>query len=141
MSVGVKPRQILGLAWLAFLAAGMFFALMTPLGEGIDEPAHFAYVQHVAQTLRPPLGRVMYLPVEMKRFLEVHPVSWSFHSLHPSLLSHDEYWKQNPEERGSVDRTIRELRFSGRYVEAVIERVATPGPSPGPPGRPLPQGE
>jgi len=35
-------------AWLTFLLAGVLFSFVTPLGEGIDEPAHFEYVRYVA---------------------------------------------------------------------------------------------
>ena len=33
-------------AWILFLSLGLFLSLMTPLGEGLDEPWHFAYVHH-----------------------------------------------------------------------------------------------
>src|SRR5215510_10252788 len=103
MSFDAKDRQMLAAAWIAFIAAGSFFAVMTPLGEGIDEPAHLGYVQHVAQTGLPPLGRAKYLSVELSRFLESHPVSWSLHTLYPELTSHDDYWRQSAQEQESRD--------------------------------------
>src|SRR5262245_50357014 len=121
MTFGSKDGQMLAAAWIAFIAAGIFFALTTPLGEGIDEPAHFAYVQHIAQTGHPPRGHAKYLSQELSRFLGAHPVSWSLHSLHPALTSHDDFWKQSPEEQASRDAQVRELHFSGRYVEAAGE--------------------
>jgi hypothetical protein len=104
-------------AWLAFLAVGLFLALMTPLGEGIDEPAHFAYVQYVAEWGQPPLALSRYFSQEVDQFLHLQPVSWSFHSLHPELQSHDEYWAQSAEERKRRDALLRALRFNESYVE------------------------
>jgi len=105
-------------AWLAFLAVGLFLAVMTPFGEGIDEPAHFAYVQHIAQRWQPPLAHSQYFSREIDQFLHLQPVSWSFHSLHPTLQSHDEYWALDAQERQSRDQSFRDLHFSGAYVEA-----------------------
>lgn len=56
MSRGI-PRRIAvpALFWLAtFLLAGLF-ALRTPRWQAPDEPAHYAYVAHVASHGRPPL--------------------------------------------------------------------------------------
>jgi hypothetical protein len=108
----------LTLAWIAFLAVGTFFALLTPLGEGIDEPAHFAYVQHVAERYQAPLGHSKHFSEEVSRFLRIQPVSWSLHTLDPTLLSHDEYWQEGPDVRASRDAMLHAMRFSGDYVES-----------------------
>jgi hypothetical protein len=120
MTVNQKPPQYLWLAWLAFLSMGVFQALTTPLVEGIDEPAHFAYVQYVAQTGLPPLGRIRNMPEEMVQFMSFHPVSWSLHTIDPSLLSHDEYWKLTPDQRSLLDHATQDLRFSGHYLESPV---------------------
>src|SRR5262249_30742190 len=120
MTVNQKPPQYLWLAWLAFLSMGVFQALTTPLGEGIDETAHFAYIQYVAQTGLPPLGRIGNMPEEMGRFMSLHPVSWSLHTIHPSLMPHDDYWKLFPDQRSVLDHATHDLRFSGHYVESSV---------------------
>jgi len=106
------------LTWLAFLAFGFYFALVTPLGEGFDEPWHFGYVQYVAQTGHIPLGRSTRLSEELVTFLEKHPVSWWLNGAFPSLLAHEEYWAQ---ERPVEDAILKNLRFSGKYHESSVE--------------------
>src|SRR5437867_10145444 len=70
----LNPR--LAVAWLAFLAAGTFFALMNPLGEGFDEPFHLAYLQYLVQTGNVPLGHSMHVSEQIDFFLHNQPVSW-----------------------------------------------------------------
>ncbi len=43
------PRMLLLVVGGGYLAAGVAFNVTFPLGEGPDEPAHFAYVQYVAR--------------------------------------------------------------------------------------------
>src|SRR5206468_11600051 len=76
-------------AWIAFLAAATFFAIVVPLGEGFDELAHFAYIQHIAQAGRLPLEVTAYPSKEIEAFLQYHPAPWSLHSINPALTSHD----------------------------------------------------
>jgi len=46
----VRARHIvLGLVLVAYLAAGLAYALITPLWQAPDEPAHFNYVRHLAE--------------------------------------------------------------------------------------------
>ena len=45
-------RRTLVFVWLCFLARGVFYCVSLPLWEGFDEYAHFARVQHVAQSVR-----------------------------------------------------------------------------------------
>ena len=106
--------------WLTFLAGGTFFVLMVPLGEGFDEPWHFAYVQHVAQFGKPPLGHSTHISEEIATFLRVHPVSWGLHRNFPTLLSHDEYWRDQ-RNRDELDPVLANLRFSGEYAESQTE--------------------
>src|SRR5688572_12613299 len=111
-------------AWLAFLAAGTFFTFMTPVGEGIDEPAHFAYVQHVAQTRTVPLGRAMATSQEIDVFLRSHPVGRSLVDPNASLLhTHDDHWKRSETDREANDRVVAGLRFSGDYLEPLNAAV------------------
>src|SRR5439155_5774228 len=84
-------------AWLAFLAIGTLWAVVTPLGEGFDEPWHVAYVQHIAQTGKVPLGHSVYVSQEIDLFLHTHPVSWGLHKTFSSLQSYEEYWQQRSE--------------------------------------------
>jgi hypothetical protein len=105
-------------AWLAFLAIGTLWAVVTPLGEGFDEPWHVAYVQHIAQMGKVPLGHSVYVSQEIDLFLHTHPVSWGLHNNFPTLQSYEEYWQQPAESRKERDQLLAGMRFSGQYVEA-----------------------
>lgn len=43
-----RPRRWLAVILLAYLAAGIWFALLTPPWQAPDEPAHYNYVAHIA---------------------------------------------------------------------------------------------
>ena len=105
-------------AWMLFLSAGLFLSLMTPLGEGLDEPWHFAYVQHIAQRHTVPLGNSKYVSKEIELFLRNHPGSQTLHREFPVVQSYEEYWAQRPEARETMDDTVSHLRFSGTFEEA-----------------------
>src|SRR5262245_46057212 len=104
-------------SWLLFIGLGSFIAFVTPLGEGIDEIAHWDYVHHVAKRNGVPLGRSQSVSRETTTFLENHPVAWVLHQMNASLPSYEQYWQQT-EQRAERDRILRELRFSGEYVES-----------------------
>ncbi|HSR69870.1 MAG TPA: glycosyltransferase family 39 protein [Acidobacteriota bacterium] len=57
-------RALLFLVLGAYLAAGIAFSVAFPLGEGPDEPAHFAYVQYVARQGTLPVLKPDYLDNE-----------------------------------------------------------------------------
>jgi len=113
----LNPRLVV--AWLAFLVAGTFFALMNPLGEGFDEPFHLAYLQYLVQTGNVPLGHSMHVSEQIDFFLHNQPVSWGLRTNFPALLAHEDYWAQPNREK--MDGLSSELRFSGPYVEATSD--------------------
>jgi len=104
--------------WLCFLAFGVFFSFVTPLGEGFDEPLHFDYVQRIVQLRDVPMGNSLNVSREITDFLETYPVSWGLHERHPFLLTHEQYWAQT-EQLESRDRRVRALRFEGEYAEGL----------------------
>jgi hypothetical protein len=113
-----QSLQIVVFAWVAFVAFGAALALLTPLGEGFDEPWHFAYIQRIAQALDVPMGHSAFISEEVAQFLRVHPVSWGLHSSDSSLVSYEEYWNDEPAVYDKANRSIQDLRFSGKFVEA-----------------------
>src|SRR5437867_9566266 len=113
----LNPRLVV--AWLAFLAAGTFFALMNPLGEGFDEPFHLAYLQYLVQTGNVPLGHSMHVSEQIDFFLHNQPVSWGLRTNFPALLAHEDYWAQPNREK--MDGLSSDLPFSGPYVEATSD--------------------
>jgi hypothetical protein len=112
-----KERPLIT-AWIIFLSFGLFLALMTPLGEGLDEPWHFAYVQHMAQRHSVPLGNSKFVSTELDAYLQHHPASWALHTNFPEVQSYEEYWNQPDDSRSAMDQTVSDLRYSGSFKEA-----------------------
>ncbi len=52
-----SPRSALVGLFIVYFAAGVAFSIIFPLGEGPDEPAHFAYVQFVTNSRALPVMR------------------------------------------------------------------------------------
>ncbi len=121
-------------AWTLFLAFGTFLALLTPLGEGMDEPWHFAYVQYASQHHGLFPGQAKFISKEVDQFLRIHPASWSVHNNSPFVQTYEDYWTQSEETRNVTDNTIRELRFTGEYEEASGGDLATQYEGHQPPG-------
>src|SRR6185295_4994498 len=120
MNNGTPSDRPALIAWIIFLSAGIFLAMLTPLGEGLDEPWHFAYLQHVAQNHAVPRGHTKFASIEIDRFLHNHPGSWSLHRNFPEVQTYEEYWTQSNDDRAAMDQTIRSLRFSGAFTEAEV---------------------
>src|SRR5262245_57495571 len=103
----LQPFPILLTAWIAFIAFGTAFAVLTPLGEGFDEPWHLAYIQRVTQAHDVPFGHSEFISAEVAQFLDSQPVSWGLHSNVPSLMSYDDFWRADPAMREKQDRVAR----------------------------------
>src|SRR5262249_7049055 len=79
--------------WTVFLCKGLFYAVLTPIWEGYDEWAHFAYVQHVAVHHELPVPDTR-ISLELERSLELVPLSWELRDfLPPPHVTHDLFWK------------------------------------------------
>lgn len=96
---------------LAFLLRGTFYCAEQPIWEGFDEWAHFGYIQHLVQYGRPP-SRSEPVSDELRRSVELVPVSASAAEYSAESLTHDAFWRLPPEERLSRERELRELRPS-----------------------------
>lgn len=122
--MGDRSRPYLSVifSWLFFATVGAFIAFITPLGEGIDEMLHWDYVQFVAERKAMPLGHAEGVSRETATFLENHPVAWVLHGMNPQLPAFEEYWQQT-ESRDARDRVVRDLRFSGEYVNASVTAI------------------
>ncbi len=72
---GQRRRRLPTAAWVCFLVAllnGIAWGLITPLFQTPDEPGHFAYVQHVAESGKPPPGGadLQHFSQEQRRYLD-----------------------------------------------------------------------
>lgn len=111
----MKPRLVLILIWLAFLARGAFYATVIPIWEGLDEWAHFAYVHHLTTfgTLPRPEDRAS---EEISRSLQLVPIPWYLREMPAPAVTHDVYWGL-PE----GDRSQRESAFDGLPADAQLK--------------------
>ena len=72
---GAGRRRLPTAAWVCFLVAllnGTAWGLIVPLFQTPDEPGHFAYVQHVAESGKPPPGgaELQHFSQEERRYLD-----------------------------------------------------------------------
>ena len=118
MKKGTPWASSLFSAWGLFLSFGIFLALLTPLGEGMDEPWHFAYVQYASQHHGLFPGQAKFISKEVYEFIKTHPSSWSVHQNSSLVQTYEDYWAQSEEARNVTNDAIRELRFTGEYEEA-----------------------
>jgi hypothetical protein len=96
---------------LAFLLRGAFYCAEQPVWEGFDEWAHFGYIQHVAQYGHPPSTSEP-VSAELRRSVELAPVSASAAEYSVESLTHDAYWRLPPEDRRSREGELSALRPS-----------------------------
>jgi hypothetical protein len=102
---------------LAFLLRGTFYCAEQPIWEGFDEWAHFGHIQHLAQYGHPP-SRSEPVSDELRRSVELVPVSASAAEYSAESLTHDAFWRLPPEERLRRERELRELRPSYKSAPA-----------------------
>lgn len=96
---------------LAFLLRGTFYCAVQPIWEGFDEWAHFGYIQHLAQAGHPP-SRSEPVSDELRRSVELVPLSAAAAESSAESLTHDAFWRLRPDDRLSRERQLRELRPS-----------------------------
>ena len=82
-----------------------------PIWEGFDEWAHFAYVQHLAHYGHAP-SRTEPVSDELRRSLELAPISASVAEYSRKSLTHDGFWQLSAEDRTTRERELQELRPS-----------------------------
>ncbi len=119
MNLARRADIPLVLVCAVFLARGFFYCLEQPVWEGYDEWCHFAYIQHVAENGGLP-SRSDEISDELRRSLDLVPLSASAARIAGSRLTHDEFWKL-PE---------RERLMRARDFEALRSDYRSPDPSP-----------
>jgi hypothetical protein len=114
---------LLAFVALAFFARGLFYCVEQPIWEGYDEWAHFAYIQHIAEYRRLP-GRTDRVSDQVRRSLDLAPLSSSAAGAVPGALTHDAFWRLPFEERLRRTRELRELNAA--YKNPGIGEKAMP---------------
>jgi len=114
------PRN---LTILAFVLRGSFYCAEQPMWEGFDEWAHFGYIQHLAQFRRMP-SRNEPVSDEVRRSVELVPISAAAAESSPGSLTHDAFWRLPLDERLRRERELRALRpsYQGEQVPGKVLR-------------------
>ena len=104
----MKLNRALVLIWILFLLRGSFYASVIPMWEGLDEFAHFAYVDwlRTRATLPDPDARVS---EEVSRSLRLVPIPWGLNDWPEPSATHDAYWSLSPEERSARQTALARL--------------------------------
>jgi hypothetical protein len=87
---------------------GAFYCVEQPIWEGYDEWAHFAYIQYIAEHHRLP-ERTDRVSGEVRRSLDLVPLSSSAAEAVHGALTHDAFWRLPLPERLRREREFRKL--------------------------------
>ena len=94
----MRPRVALALVWSAFLVRGGYYCVQQPIWEGLDEWAHFACLQHLAERGTMP-RRGDPVSDEVVRSLELAPLAYGTESWVAGSVNHDAFWRLPESER------------------------------------------
>jgi hypothetical protein len=98
-----------GVLWFCFLVKLVFYASFVPLWEGYDEFAHFAFVQHVADTHGLPDLVNAAASQEVAESLRLAPVPWTIRQWTPGWTTHDDFWRLPDLSRQRRERELKEI--------------------------------
>jgi hypothetical protein len=114
----VHTHRWLFAVWACFLVRGVFYCVEQPLWEGLDEWAHFAYIQRIAERGTAP-QRNEAVSDEVGRSLELAPVPHGFGAPGVNYATHTEYWRLSRDERARRERELRDPLWKprGHYVQ------------------------
>jgi len=98
-----------GILWLCFLMKLVFYASFVPLWEGYDEFAHFAFVQHLAETHELPDLLNAAASQEVAESLRLAPVPWTIRQWMPGWTTHDDFWRLPDLTRQWRERELKEI--------------------------------
>lgn len=87
----IPAGRLLAAAWAIFVLRGAFYSILLPPWEGFDEWAHFAYIQHLAETGTAP-GRADPIPATLCGALRRSPLARYASAGLPGALSYLDYW-------------------------------------------------
>src|ERR1700722_610205 len=84
---------LVGVLWFSLLMKLFFYASFVPLWEGYDEFAHFAFVQHLADTRELPDLLSAHASQEVAESLRLAPVPWTIRQWTPGWIAPDDFWR------------------------------------------------
>ncbi|RPJ86775.1 MAG: hypothetical protein EHM18_04490 [Acidobacteria bacterium] len=121
-SVAAGHRRALLLIWAIFLVRAGFYLSFTPLWEGFDEHAHFAYIQLMAVEGRLPVADKDRISQEVYSSLKQAPLPWQPGGFGIGL-THDQYWKLDEADRRRLEAGLRALDPSLGRTEIAADQT------------------
>lgn len=107
-------RRLTAVVWLCFLLQAIFYCLEQPIWEGLDEWAHFAYVQNLSEHGRIPVPGDD-TSIQVAQSLKDLPLPYQPGGRIPSELTHDQYWRLPANERAARQAALRQIPASASY--------------------------
>lgn len=118
----LSGRGVVVFIWAAFVLRATYYCVQQPMWEGFDEWAHFAYIQHMAETRSIP-QRTDPVSKEVLLSLQLAPLSRSAAESVTGAITHEEFWRLRDEDR---KRRQTELRAVGELTgKAWSEKSST----------------
>jgi 4-amino-4-deoxy-L-arabinose transferase-like glycosyltransferase len=109
----MTTRLALALIWAAFLVRGSYYCVQQPLWEGLDEWAHFACLQYLAEHGHMP-RRGDPVSDEVLRSLELVPLAYGTETWVAGGVNHDAYWQLPEAERQRRREELQRLTSAYR---------------------------
>ena len=107
-------RKLIAIITLCFLFQAIFYCAEQPIWEGLDEWAHFAYVQNLSEHGRIPVPGDE-TSIEVSRSLQYLPLPYEPGGRIHTELTHDQYWQLPANERASRRAALRQIPQSARW--------------------------
>jgi hypothetical protein len=101
--------MLVGALWFCLLLKLIFCASFVPLWEGYDEFAHFAFVQHLADTHELPNLVNAVASREIAESLRLAPVPWTIRDWTPGWITHDAFWRLPASSRDQRERDLKAI--------------------------------
>ena len=100
--------RALAIVWICFLIQAVFYCLEQPIWEGLDEWAHFAYIQNLSEQGRIPAPGDD-TAMEVSQSLRYLPLPYQPGGRTRSELSHDQYWRLPTGERAAREAALLQM--------------------------------
>ena len=120
----MSTRIALALVWAAFLVRGSYYCVQQPLWEGLDEWAHFACLQYLAEHGQMP-RRSDPVSDEVVRSLELVPLAYGTESWVAGGVNHDAYWQLPEAERQRRRERLKRLTSAYRRSPSLAPAAQT----------------
>src|SRR5207249_2043313 len=116
--MGLRSRRYLRLALLLYGALNAsLYANLLPLWDGFDEAFHYSFIQALSQRLELPVLGETHISYEVRRSLELAPVSHIMKRNIPYTTAFADYLQLSNSERTARRQLLSKLNLQNQAVE------------------------